>query len=164
VDRVQRLTDAFHQGAIGNDAFRKELAKINDEQSKNEFAKAIEVIRNTRSPFDRWHADFWELEGLFQHSMLDADALSHGVAGAFRNAEAALGGGGSKAPEALLQNSKEALSLIAANQRDQDRNDPQKRVEAVLKEIKEKHEKQLEWEKRIAAAVEKLTGLKQVKF
>jgi hypothetical protein len=73
-------------------------------------------------------------------------------------------GGASKAPEAMLQGSKEALSLIAQNQRDNDRNDPQKRVEAVLKEIRERHDKQLEWEKLIAAAVEKLRGLKQVKF
>jgi hypothetical protein len=35
---VQRLTDAFQQGAIGNDAFQAGLMKINEELSKNEFA------------------------------------------------------------------------------------------------------------------------------
>jgi hypothetical protein len=163
-DKLSRLNDLFPEGARQAADYQAAVAKLQEELRKSENSRAAELFKGSRTGLEKFRSELFELRGLFVKGLLDADTFGRGLAEAFDQAEASLGGGGSKAPEAVLQNSKEALSLIAANQRDQDRNDPQKRVEAVLKEIKEKHEKQLDWEKRIATAVEKLTGLKQVKF
>jgi hypothetical protein len=63
--------------------------------------------------------------------------------------EASLGSTEVKGPLALLKYSKEALSLIAQNERSHNWENIQQRVERVLKEIRYRHDKQIEVERQI---------------